>query len=608
MSIGSEGRHSSIFDPDMTLPPAVLHFFPVVLALFTLTLSVAGHSIFFGCDEDEPITWMSLTLMLAVLLTLLAVIRDSTLEPFKRRAAAVLSAVTGFAILDENLRWHEKFGKYVKNELDFFTRDVRHYTDDVVVVLFALAGALLFFLFVRKLPNRRDYIPYIACAVALALAHGLLDVLGHGGRLWRVLTPGITENQIDLLTETLGFYEECCKLWAEWFVLLFVLRFLHGQKGPLAWSMLVMAGSFLAGIGLWAIENPSVGVPYVLMERTLRLLRNYHLLIALTSIFSIWALVSWRLFGEQPRKQALAGLFFLAPFYAVLPEIAQAGIGVASNPGFGLFDFSLAKLPGQPWLLLSIGGVLFPWALKLLFSQRQEGRKVAFIVVIALAAALLSNPLWLLIAFAVTLALAIQRQTVAVSKRTWSVSGWAPGGRHRGGVLLFDVWDLAGGSFRGPGDRLVRTRDPSDRSRLLQERGVNGLVAIPVYNEAANLQTVIEALRGRVSPENLLFIDDGSSDGSHRLVEAAGLTLLRHPINLGYEEALRTGMSEVLRNEFEYVVCFAIATVNIKSTIFSRSLPPMRAKATIWSSAVAISVNRTPAGPCVRLARSSFRY
>lgn len=85
---------------------------------------------------------------------------------------------------------------------------------------------------------------------------------------------------------------------------------------------------------------------------------------------------------------------------------------------------------------------------------------------------------------------------------------------------------------------------------------MNGLVVIPVYNEAENLPAVIEALQGSVPAENLLFVDDGSADGSHRLVEAAGLPLLRHPINLGYEETLRTGLKEVLHNDFEYVVFF----------------------------------------------------
>jgi glycosyltransferase involved in cell wall biosynthesis len=85
---------------------------------------------------------------------------------------------------------------------------------------------------------------------------------------------------------------------------------------------------------------------------------------------------------------------------------------------------------------------------------------------------------------------------------------------------------------------------------------MTGLVAIPVYNEAGNLPPVIEALAARFPHGNLLFIDDGSSDGSHRLIEAAGLPLLRHPMNLGYEETLRTAMRHVLAAGHEYVVFF----------------------------------------------------
>jgi glycosyltransferase involved in cell wall biosynthesis len=85
---------------------------------------------------------------------------------------------------------------------------------------------------------------------------------------------------------------------------------------------------------------------------------------------------------------------------------------------------------------------------------------------------------------------------------------------------------------------------------------ISGLVAVPCYNEAGNLPRVIESLRARIPAENLLFIDDGSSDGTHACIERAGLSYLRHPINLGYEEALRTGMRHVLRNDFEYVVFF----------------------------------------------------
>jgi len=87
-------------------------------------------------------------------------------------------------------------------------------------------------------------------------------------------------------------------------------------------------------------------------------------------------------------------------------------------------------------------------------------------------------------------------------------------------------------------------------------RAIGGLVAVPVYNEAANLQAVIARLKGRIPIANLLFIDDGSTDGSGEILRRSGVRYLRHPINLGYEESLRTGMREVMLGEYEYVVYF----------------------------------------------------
>ena len=85
---------------------------------------------------------------------------------------------------------------------------------------------------------------------------------------------------------------------------------------------------------------------------------------------------------------------------------------------------------------------------------------------------------------------------------------------------------------------------------------MKGLVGIPVFNEAGNLGAVIAELLDRFPTDQLLFIDDGSTDGSHHLLEEAGLRYLRHPINLGYEEALKTAMREVLSRKLEYVVFF----------------------------------------------------
>jgi len=85
---------------------------------------------------------------------------------------------------------------------------------------------------------------------------------------------------------------------------------------------------------------------------------------------------------------------------------------------------------------------------------------------------------------------------------------------------------------------------------------MKGLIAVPVYNEVDNLSRVIAALRARFSPKDLLIIDDGSTDGTHRILVEAGVPYMRHPVNLGYEEALRTGMVHALNEGYEFVVFF----------------------------------------------------
>ena len=71
---------------------------------------------------------------------------------------------------------------------------------------------------------------------------------------------------------------------------------------------------------------------------------------------------------------------------------------------------------------------------------------------------------------------------------------------------------------------------------------MTGIVVIPAFNEAANLPRVIPTLRKVLSDAELLFIDDGSSDDTARVLQEHGVNWLRHPVNLGYKETIVTGM------------------------------------------------------------------
>ena len=65
-------------------------------------------------------------------------------------------------------------------------------------------------------------------------------------------------------------------------------------------------------------------------------------------------------------------------------------------------------------------------------------------------------------------------------------------------------------------------------------------LVIPLYNEAAVVGDVIRDARGAF--QNIVCVDDGSSDESARIAREAGATVVQHPFNLGQGAALQTGI------------------------------------------------------------------
>ena len=72
-------------------------------------------------------------------------------------------------------------------------------------------------------------------------------------------------------------------------------------------------------------------------------------------------------------------------------------------------------------------------------------------------------------------------------------------------------------------------------------------LVIPAFNEADGLQRTIESLQAVLArlpePESeILVVDDGSHDETGRVASAAGATVIRHPHNVGYGQALKSGI------------------------------------------------------------------
>jgi glycosyltransferase involved in cell wall biosynthesis len=79
------------------------------------------------------------------------------------------------------------------------------------------------------------------------------------------------------------------------------------------------------------------------------------------------------------------------------------------------------------------------------------------------------------------------------------------------------------------------------------------LTAIPVYNEARHVQSVLEQVR-RVS-SNILVIDDGSTDATPTLLSReAGIRLVTHRPNRGYGAAIASAFRHFLASDFDVLV------------------------------------------------------
>ena len=78
-------------------------------------------------------------------------------------------------------------------------------------------------------------------------------------------------------------------------------------------------------------------------------------------------------------------------------------------------------------------------------------------------------------------------------------------------------------------------------------------VLVPTFGNARTVGAVVAgALSGGLP---VVVVDDGSTDGSGAVAEAAGATVLTHPVNRGKGEALLTGMRWLARKGFTHAIC-----------------------------------------------------
>src|SRR5262249_54920222 len=82
------------------------------------------------------------------------------------------------------------------------------------------------------------------------------------------------------------------------------------------------------------------------------------------------------------------------------------------------------------------------------------------------------------------------------------------------------------------------------------------LVVIPAWNEEQNLGEVVAELRRERPGDDILVVDDGSTDGTPQLARAPGCHVLELPFHLGYGAAIQAGLKYGRRRAYSVVVPF----------------------------------------------------
>lgn len=79
------------------------------------------------------------------------------------------------------------------------------------------------------------------------------------------------------------------------------------------------------------------------------------------------------------------------------------------------------------------------------------------------------------------------------------------------------------------------------------------LVAIPVYNEAAHLPAVLDAVRAQA--RDILIVNDGSTDGTRALLERSrDVAAIHHPENRGYGQSLIDAFRFGAARGFDWII------------------------------------------------------
>jgi dolichol-phosphate mannosyltransferase len=87
-------------------------------------------------------------------------------------------------------------------------------------------------------------------------------------------------------------------------------------------------------------------------------------------------------------------------------------------------------------------------------------------------------------------------------------------------------------------------------------RGLSVIAIVPVFNEAAKIGEVVRRIPREIVDE-VLVVDDGSTDDSVEVARSSGAQVISMGVTLGVGAALQTGYDHAVRQEYDVTVTLA---------------------------------------------------
>lgn len=82
------------------------------------------------------------------------------------------------------------------------------------------------------------------------------------------------------------------------------------------------------------------------------------------------------------------------------------------------------------------------------------------------------------------------------------------------------------------------------------------LIIIPAYNEAENIERVVNNLIENFPQYDYVIINDGSKDDTEKICLKNNYNFVSHPVNLGLQGAFQTGMKYALKYGYDNAIQF----------------------------------------------------